>query len=251
MKVLRVGAIAVAVLVAALAGSVMLGGANAGVPATYYACADTETSVLRRVDPEGRCAEGEERLVWSDGQPTPEPAAKQRSCSISFQGDLFEKNIADYSGFDAALLESSGCAPGWSGMTRVEITATITYERNSADSFAWIEPQIDFGGISLSTTKNCSGPEWGCIPAPGRLSDGAAGAQLSKRYGDCKSGRENPCTVKVAFSATEFLESGQPLYAWINIARIVTPESGYQSWDRSQDGSRVVVTGEIVLTEAR
>jgi len=73
MRLMRIGIIAVVVVTAALAGGVMMGTADAGKTATYYACADGATGALRRVPPEEPCADGEERLVWSDGQPEPTP----------------------------------------------------------------------------------------------------------------------------------------------------------------------------------
>jgi len=94
LRLLLIVPIAIASL---LAGSVLTGNTNAGKTATYYACADSDTGTLRRVQPEEPCAEGEERLVWSDGLPqsTPVPMKTTSECeaSISYDPDRVPASI--------------------------------------------------------------------------------------------------------------------------------------------------------------
>ena len=253
MKITRVLLVGVVAVAAALAGAVMLGSTTAGVKSTYYACADATTGALRRVPAEERCEEGEERLVWSDGQSEPTPALKDISCEISFSGKLFVKNIKSYSGFDSALVLPDGCATTWSGMTNVKLKATVTFERSVAGKFKWIESQIGFGSLQFTTDKNCHGPEWGCTPAPGTLNDGAAGAQLNILYGSCTNGVTNPCEVNIRFAGTEYLKDGEPLFVWVVIARIYSPgqDNTYSEWDKSQDGGQVTVTGVLTFDELK
>ena len=89
MKSLRLLLIVPIAIASLLAGSVLTGNTNAGKTATYYACADSDTGTLRLVQPEEPCAEGEERLVWSDGQPqsTPVPLKTTSECEASINYD--------------------------------------------------------------------------------------------------------------------------------------------------------------------
>ena len=89
LKHLRLLLIVPIAITSLLAGSVLTGNINAGKTATYYACADSATGTLRRVQPEEPCAEGEERLVWSDGQPqsTPVPMKTTSECEASIDYD--------------------------------------------------------------------------------------------------------------------------------------------------------------------
>lgn len=85
MKNLRLLLIVPIAITSLLVGSVLTGNINAGRTATYYACADAASGALRRVQPEVPCAEGEERLVWSDGQPqtTPVPMKTTSECEAN------------------------------------------------------------------------------------------------------------------------------------------------------------------------
>jgi uncharacterized protein YjbI with pentapeptide repeats len=89
MKNLRLLLIVPIAIASLLAGSVLTGNTNAGKTATYYACADSDTGTLRLVQPEEPCAEGEERLVWSDGQPqsTPVPIKTTSECEANINYD--------------------------------------------------------------------------------------------------------------------------------------------------------------------
>jgi len=223
VKVLRVGAIAVAVLVAALAGSVMLGGANAGVPATYYACADTETGVLRRVDPEVRCAEGEERLVWSDGQPEPTPPPPSHSCSFS---DTLEWGGTYADGklpINILVASGKGCTPDWVGLTRVHLEYTLKMS-NVGGAGAGGQ-----GWSTASDARECTAARGynNCPPLPGAATPTWSSA-------DCGG---DSCTISREIEATWTRSSGERLHVLIERLNF---DGELLPW---------TITGKIVLTQ--
>jgi hypothetical protein len=125
MKITRVLLVGVVAVAAALAGAVMLGSTTAGVKSTYYACADATTGALRRVPAEERCAEGEERLVWSDGQSEPTPAPPTTACVLEASGTWQEyKESGDLHSLFA--VPGDDCQPKWVGVTTFEIEYTLT-----------------------------------------------------------------------------------------------------------------------------
>jgi hypothetical protein len=248
MKAIRIAIIATAVLAAALAGAVMMGTADAGKVATYYACSDATTGALRRVPAEERCAEGEERLVWSDGQPEPTPGPGATSCDISFSGAIFVKNIVNYAGFDAVPVNDAGCAPTWTGMTNVTFKITITLNRKGG-SPGWIEKAMPLFNSSFTSGTKCNGPEWGCPEIQG-LNDGAV--QMNTTYGDCKSGYD-PCTMTVSYDAMATLKEGTNVYLWIATNRPKQPgdDGSWSTWDPTILGSTLKVTGQMSLQQVK
>lgn len=248
MKSIRIVIIATAVITAGLAGAVMMGTADAGKTATYYACADANTGALRRVPAEERCADGEERLVWSDGQPEPTPAPGAISCDISFSGSIFVKNIVDYAGFDVVPVNDAGCAPTWTGMTNVTFKITITLNRKGG-SPAWIEKQMPLFNSQFTSSTKCHGPEWGCPEIQG-LNDGAV--QTNTTYGDCQSGYD-PCTVAVTYDAMATLKEGTNVYLWVatNRPNQPGPDGSWSTWDPTILGSALTVSGSMTLQQVR
>ena len=248
MRLMRIGIIAIAVITAALAGAVMMGTADAGKTATYYACADATTGALRRVPAEERCAEGEERLVWSDGQPEPTPAPGALTCDVGFSGSIFVKNIVDYAGFDAVPVNQEGCAPTWTGMTNVTFKITITLNRKGG-SPGWIEKQMPLFNSLFTSNTNCHGPEWGCPEIQG-LNDGAV--QMNTTYGDCKGGYD-PCTVTVSYDAMATLKEGTNVYLWVATNRPNQPgdDGSWTTWDPTILGSTLKVSGQMNLQQVK
>ena len=248
MKFVRMVIIATAVLTAGLAGAVMMGTADAGKTATYYACADATTGALRRVPAEERCADGEERLVWSDGQPEPTPAPGAISCDVGFSGSIFVKNIADYSGFDMVPVNRAGCAPTWTSMTNVTFKITITLNRKGGNP-GWIEKGMPLFNSWFTSGTKCKGPEWGCPEVQG-LNDGAV--QMNTTYGDCKGGYD-PCTVTVSYDAMATLKEGTNVYLWIATNRPNQPgdDGSWSTWDPTILGSALKVSGSMTLQQVR
>ena len=124
MKPFRSIFVAIIAIAAALSGAVFFGNATAGVKATYYACADADTGALRRVPAEESCLEGEERLVWSDGQPEPTPAPPSKVCAFEASGTWQEgRQKGSYNFFAIPQLE---CEPGWLGATVFETDYVLT-----------------------------------------------------------------------------------------------------------------------------
>ena len=124
MKTFRVLIVGVIATVAALAGTVMLGDTTAGTKATYYACADATTGALRRVQPEETCLEGEERLVWSDGQQEPTPAPPSTICRMNASGSWQE--FQEQGAHNMFSVPGVECSPKWMGLTIFEIEYTLT-----------------------------------------------------------------------------------------------------------------------------
>ena len=126
MKLFRSIFVAIVAVAAALSGAVFFGNATAGVKATYYACADADNGALRRVSAEESCLDGEERLVWSDGQPEPTPAPPSKVCSFEVSGTWQEgMQKGSYNFFAIPQLE---CEPGWLGPTVLETDYVLTVE---------------------------------------------------------------------------------------------------------------------------
>ena len=199
------------------------------------------------------CSDSTELLAsgTSSAQATQEPGT--HSCEIEHNSLLFAENIKSYSGFDAALVLPQGCAPEWDGMTEITLDASVKFERASGSKFKWIESQIPFANLSFTTDTDCQGPEWGCTPAPGRLSDAAAAAQLESLYGDCPGKIRNPCEVQIRFAATDYLTQLQPLFLWVSINRINVPGPNldYSKWDPSQRGGTLTVVGTLNFSQVQ
>lgn len=188
----------------------------------------------------------------SSDQATQEPPTY--SCEIKHSGMLFVENIKSFSGFDLSFVLPNGCAPEWNGMTEVTLDTRIKFERVSNSKFNWIQPQILFANLGFTTGLDCRGPEWsGCPPAPGRLSDDAAAAQLESLYGECLGNIRNPCEVQVHFAATDFLTQDQPIYLWVAVNRIKVPGSDlkYRKWDASQLGGTLTVVGTLNFSQVQ
>ena len=187
----------------------------------------------------------------SSDQATQKPGTY--SCEIEHNSLLFAENITSYSGFDAALVLPQGCTPDWTGMTEITLDASVKFERVSGKKFKWIESQIPFANLSFTTDTDCQGPEWGCTPAPGRLSDAAAAAQLESLYGDCPGKIRNPCEVQIRFAATDYLTQLQPLFLWVSINRINVPGPNldYSKWDPSQRGGTLTVVGTLNFSQVQ
>ena len=247
MRFMRIGIIAVAVVTAALAGAVMMGTADAGKTATYYACADATTGALRRVPAEERCADGEERLVWSDGQPEPTPAPASITCKVAFSGKIFVKNIVDYVGSDSVPVNDAGCTPTWTGNTNVVFNITITLDRKG-DGPGWIQKQMPLFNTSFSSGTNCQGPEWGC-PEIRSLNETV---QVNTTYGDC-TGSYEPCVTKGAYDEIALLRQGTDVYLWVSVNRNYEPgdDGSWSTWDPTILGSALKVSGSMTLQQVK
>ena len=247
MRFMRIGIIVVAVVTAALAGAVMMGTADAGKTATYYACADSATGALRRVPPEEPCADGEERLVWSDGQsePTPPPGAK--ACDIDFSGNIFSRDIDDNGGYDAVPVNKTGCEPSWTGITNVTFTITISMNR-AGGSPGWIESQMPLFNSYFTSGIECDPAE---IAQCGEISSLNA-TQLTTTYGDCENGYD-PCTMTVSYDAMATLKEGTNVYLWIATNRPNQPgdDGSWSTWDPTILGSTLKVSGSMNLQQVR
>lgn len=126
MKPFRSIFVAIIAVAAALSGAVFFGNTTAGVKATYYACADADTGALRRVPAEEGCLEGEERLVWSDGQPEPTPAPPSKVCAFEASGTWQEGRQEGFHNMFA--IPGLACKPGWLGATVLETDYVLTVE---------------------------------------------------------------------------------------------------------------------------
>jgi len=176
------------------------------------------------------------------------------SCEIEHSDLLFVENIKSFSGFDLSFVLPNGCTIKWSGMTEVTLDTRIKFERVSKSNFNWVNPRVRFANLGFTTGSNCRGPEWsGCPPAPGRLSDSAAAAQLESSYGDCLDQLRNPCEVEIHFAATDYLAQSQPIYLWVAINRIKVPGTDlkYRKWDPSQLGGSLTVVGTLNLIQVQ
>jgi hypothetical protein len=181
-RFLLVGFIAIA---AALAGTVMLGNTTAGTKATYYACADAATGALRRVAPEATCLEGEERLVWSDGQQEPTPAPQSTVCKLNASGSWQEFN--EQGAHNMFAVPGVECAPKWTGVTTFEIEYVLT--------------SSNFTGGYIGQGYGISSTRAGCDVATGfndcaGLGSGAATPRFTPE--NCSS--NNPCVIKFSGS---------------------------------------------------
>lgn len=199
------------------------------------------------------CSDSTEPLASgaSSAQATQKPGTY--SCDIEHNSLLFVENTKSYSGFDAAVVLPQGCAPDWTGMTEITLDASVKFERVSGKKFKWIESQILFANLLFTTDTDCQGPEWGCTPAPGRLSDAAAAAQLESLYGDCLGKIRNPCEVQIRFAATDYLTQLQPLFLWVSINRINVPGPNldYSKWDPSQRGGTLTIVGTLNFSQVQ
>lgn len=247
MRFMRIGIIAVVVVTAALAGGVMMGTADAGKTATYYACADATTGALRRVPAEEPCADGEERLVWSDGQPEPTLAPGATSCDTSFSGKIFGRDVDDNGGYDAVPVNKPGCESAWTGMTNVTFTITISINREGG-SPSWIQNQMPLFNSYFTSGMKCDPAE---IAQCGEIPSLNA-TQLTTTYGDCENGYD-PCTMTVSYDAMATLKEGTNVYLWIATNRPNQPgdDGSWSTWDPTILGSALKVSGSMTLQQVR
>lgn len=199
------------------------------------------------------CAGSTTLQVSNSPAAAPTQKLGSQSCEIQYSSLLFAKNIKSYSGFDLAFVLPNGCAPTWTGMTEVRLDVTVKFERVGGGKLKWIDSNVGFVNLGFVTSTDCQGPEWGCPPAPGRLSDAAANAQLYSLYEDCLSNVFNPCEVQIRFSAMDYLERSQPLFPWVAINRINVPgpNKSYEKWDRSQNGGTLTVSGTLSFDQVQ
>jgi hypothetical protein len=247
MKFVRIVVIVTAVLTAALAGAVMMGTADAGKTATYYACADATTGALRRVAAEEPCVEGEERLVWSDGQPEPTPTPGATTCDISFSGRIFGSDIDDNGGYDAVPVNTQGCMLSWTGVTDVNFTVSISLNRKGG-SPNWIEKQMPLFNSYFTSGIKCNPAELAQCGDIASLNQ----TQLTATYGDCDSGYD-PCTMTVTYDGMATLKQGTDVYLWIATNRPNQPgdDGSWSTWDPTILGSALKVSGTMNLLQIR
>ena len=237
MKSLRAILVLVVVVVAALAGAVMSGTADAGKPATYYACADAATGVLRRVDPEVRCAEGEERLVWSDGEPEPTPR-KSTSCTVAVSTVPFSKMT------DVPFQEIAATAPcetRWDGAARVTIRMSVALARIADPRPDWLTDEYVVAMVYLVNAPDCAG----CHESFN------AGVE-QPTYAKCKD--SGPvCTLEFSYTGVTTVTSGTPIRLFLEARLESTKYQDAQGdvvvYDDSIVGATLSATGTMPIEQ--
>jgi hypothetical protein len=200
MRFMRTGIIVVAVLTAALAGAVMMGTADAGKTATYYACADATSGALRRVPAEERCADGEERLVWSDGQQEPTPPPGGATCAIEVNETIFPK-LTDVPFSEIAATKP--CTAKWDGPTRITVKMTLKIIRAHDPKPDWITDDFNVAMLYLVNMPECAS-----------CHEPFNAGIVQPTYSECDS-TGLLCTVEISFSGVTTLTAGIPIQLWL------------------------------------
>jgi len=234
MRFMRIGIIAIVVVTAALAGGVMMGTADAGKTATYYACADGTTGALRRVPPEEPCADGEERLVWSDGQPEPTPPPGGTKCAIQVNQIVFpELTDVPFSEISA----TKPCTAKWDGPTRITVKMTLEVIRTADPRPDWITNDFNVAMVYLVNAPDCA-----------TCHEQFNAGVVQPTYAACAL-NNLVCRVELNFSGVTSLTSGVPIQLWLEARLEGTKFQSNQGdvvvYDESVIGATVKATGVL------
>lgn len=231
MRYVQIIIIAVVIMTAGLAGAVMMGTADAGKTATYFACADATTGVLRRVPAEERCADGEERLVWSDGQQEPTPPPSIIKCLIEVNETIFP-NLTDVP--FAEIAATKPCTLNWDGPTRITIKMTIEIIRIHDPRPDWITNEFNPITIHLINMPDCS----------------YCHQQFNESISQPTYSKCDPtmltCSVDLNFNGVTTLTASTPIQLWLG-ARLEITKSKDELlvYDESIFGATLKVTGSL------